>query len=711
MKVLFIGEFDIAGKYIAERLAREGHEVCWATSEPILDLWDSDIKGNVYRGEWRRADYKRIINVNSADVAVYMTGVHREHYEGDTDYRSNIVSLTDVLSILRQGSGIRFVYLSSMELAYDGAYTPVLTDLAAGEMLAEAYRQAYQIPVLILRLGTVFGSHDLQKMGFTGYELERFLDGRKVESLYRKDTWMDTIYGEDAARAVLRLLVMEKSGKYEVCSGYPVTFEEYYSIISRAAGIEQKVTYLGKKQTGGREVFQGSRKLKEETGWMPNVLFQESGVKILETCVQQYREQKKELQGSRTDSRSRFRKWLSAPLLKNAAEVLGMYVISLVILKYTKNAADFRYVDIRLLFVALTAGLYGMKLGLFATILVWISYGRSLSRSGVDVSYLLYEMNTWIPFIMYGVAGSVIGYVSDKKQDEKESAEENYRVLDKKYEFLKTLHKEALEIKGQLQRQIMTTKDSFGKAYEVTVELDTLEPELILYKVINILESVMECDKAAVFLFGRANLNYARLKACSPKLYEEIPNSFNMKEYPLLLEKFQKENTFVNADLLPGYPDYAAPVRHKDEMIAFIAIFDIGVEKFTLYYQNLFRILVSLVEKNLIKALEYEERRKEELYYPGTELLRTEFFENKVALMQDQKENFYHTFLKLKITADALCSRKEMSENIISLIRGNDFAGIDRDGDYTAILINADEDAFPVIQERFRKRGLETETK
>ena len=79
--------------------------------------------------------------------------------------------------------------------------------------------------------------------------------------------------------------------------------------------------------------------------------------------------------------------------------------------------------------------------------------------------------------------------------------------------------------------------------------------------------------------------------------------------------------------------------------------------------------------------------------------------------MQDQKENFYHTFLKLKITADALCSRKEMSENIISLIRGNDFAGIDRDGDYTAILINADEDAFPVIQERFRKRGLETETK
>ncbi|WP_411338156.1 NAD-dependent epimerase/dehydratase family protein [Ruminococcus gauvreauii] len=711
MKVLFIGDFDIAGKYLSEKLSKEGHDVCWATSEPVLQLWGESVKGNIYRGEWRRADYNRIINVNSVDVAVYLTGMHREHYEGDTDYKSNIVSLTDVLSVLRQKPGVRFVYFSSMELAYEEAYTPVLTDLAAGEMLAEAYHQAYQVPVLILRFGTIYGSCSLQTMGFIGYELERFLEERKAESLYSKDAWMDTVYGEDAAWAVFRLLIMEKTGKYDVCSGYPVTFKEFYKIISQASGNDRKVTYLEKKQTGAREVFQGSRKLKEETGWMPNVLFQESGGEILKQCASQYNEQKKSLQGNGKESKSRIRRWISAPLLKNAAEVLGMYIISLVILNFTKDAADFRYVDIRLLFVALTAGLYGMKLGLFATILVCISYGMSLSKSGIDVSYLLYEINTWIPFIMYGIAGSVIGYVSDKKQDERETAEENYRILDRKYEFLKTLHREALEIKGQLQRQIMTTKDSFGKAYEVTVELDTLEPELILYKVIDILENVMECNKAAVCLFGKGNMNYARLKACSPKLHEELPNSINMNEYPLLLEQFREENVYVNADLLPGYPDFAAPVHHKDEIIAFIAIFDIGVDKFTLYYQNLFRILVSLVEKNLVKALEYEERRKDELYYPGTELLRTEFFEAKVALMQEQKEQFYHTFLKLKIKSESPCSREEMSQNMVGLIRGNDFAGVDSDGDYAVILINANEDALPVIRERFRKRGLETETK
>ena len=101
MKVLFIGDFDIAGKYLSEKLSKEGHDVCWATSEPVLQLWGESVKGNIYRGEWRRADYNRIINVNSVDVAVYLTGMHSEHYEGDTDYKSYIVSLTDVLSVLR----------------------------------------------------------------------------------------------------------------------------------------------------------------------------------------------------------------------------------------------------------------------------------------------------------------------------------------------------------------------------------------------------------------------------------------------------------------------------------------------------------------------------------------------------------------------------------------------------------------------------------
>lgn len=709
MRILFIGNFDIAGKYLSERLAKEGYDIVWATSEPVLTLWEGRFKGTVYRGQWRKSDYHRMINLNSTNGVVYMTGSHREHYEGNTDYKTHIKSLTDVLSVLSQYPKIRFIYFSSIELAYKGPYTPVLADLAAGEMLVDTYRQNYQIPVLILRFGLVYGNSDFRNMGFIGYELGRLLENKPIKSMYHKDSWIDTVYGEDAAEAVLRLMIMEKSGVYDICSGYPVTLEELYGTLIQVSGTEQKITYLGEKQTGEREVFQGSRSVKEDTGWMPRVLFHESGIRILRQSVN-HRQEKVQQAGDGKTLRGKGIKWLSVPFLKNVAEVFIFYAVSQFILNLMKDAADFRYIDVRLLFVVLTSSFYGTGMGIFAAILACLSYGYGLSKSGIDISYLMYSMNTWIPFIMYGIAGALVGYIVDKKQDEKDAAEENYENLNQKYVFLKELHSEALEIKGQLQRQIMTTKDSFGKAYEVAVELDTLEPDLILYKVVDILESVMECDKIAVCLFSQGNMEYARLKACSPRLHEEIQNSISMREYPVLLDKLQKKEMYVNAELLFGYPDFAAPILHEDEVIGFIATFDIGADKFTLYYQNLFRILVSLVERNLIKALKHEDALRAEMYYPNTELLCQKFFEDKAALMQEQKEQFHHTFLKLKIKADVLCSKEEMSEKLTTLIRGHDFAGIDRDGDYAVILINADEGALSMIRNRFRNRGLEVES-
>lgn len=49
MRVLFVGDYDLAGSYIDSRLYREGDQVCWLTQEEELELWHRKVKGKVYR--------------------------------------------------------------------------------------------------------------------------------------------------------------------------------------------------------------------------------------------------------------------------------------------------------------------------------------------------------------------------------------------------------------------------------------------------------------------------------------------------------------------------------------------------------------------------------------------------------------------------------------------------------------------------------------
>ena len=46
------------------------------------------------------------------------------------------------------------------------------------------------------------------------------------------------------------------------------------------------------------------------------------------------------------------------------------------------------------------------------------SYVAALLHAQIDISYVFYSVESWIPFILYGVAGAFGGYWSDKKYDD-----------------------------------------------------------------------------------------------------------------------------------------------------------------------------------------------------------------------------------------------------------------------------------------------------
>ena len=54
MKILFVGNYDMAGSYLASRMYREGNEISWLTQSQEEELWGDKIRGKVYRDVYKR---------------------------------------------------------------------------------------------------------------------------------------------------------------------------------------------------------------------------------------------------------------------------------------------------------------------------------------------------------------------------------------------------------------------------------------------------------------------------------------------------------------------------------------------------------------------------------------------------------------------------------------------------------------------------------
>lgn len=168
MNVLFVGMADITASYLADRLYREGHHILWITSERKSFLWSKDFKGKVYRIGYKASQMKRIFDLHGVDTVIfcYDSCQEKEADEGETD--SQILALQNILRVTNMVKVKHFVYFSSIELEYQQVYTPRLAELQYGETLCKSYQERTGLPVLILRLGMVYGDYLLDKMGYIG---------------------------------------------------------------------------------------------------------------------------------------------------------------------------------------------------------------------------------------------------------------------------------------------------------------------------------------------------------------------------------------------------------------------------------------------------------------------------------------------------------------------------------------------------------------
>ncbi len=367
--------------------------------------------------------------------------------------------------------------------------------------------------------------------------------------------------------------------------------------------------------------------------------------------------------------------------------------------------ATFRFADFWLFYAILMGSLHGGLIGIAAALIACLSYGMEWVMQGNDLYLLLYNMDNWLPLMMYMLAGGLFGYMHDKTNEKVKMLEREKEERDTETAFLESMYKQASEDRSQLQKQVMRYRDSYGRIYNITRELDTMQPEQVFLSTLNVLEDTMQNHSVA--LYSRTgNTPFARLVVHSREIVGSLSKSLDLDKFPLMKVRLERGEPFTNTVLEPGYPVFCAPVMQDDRLIAMIALWDVPFDQQTLYHQNLFNVVAGLVQSAMVRTLRYF-NMSQDMYLEDTHILADKAFRSALGVYQRMRKQRTSSYLLLRVKSIAgEVPLMEMDRFIGSVTRTTDLTGRTDDGTYFVLLPQASVDNMPQIESRFMKAGL-----
>ncbi len=375
----------------------------------------------------------------------------------------------------------------------------------------------------------------------------------------------------------------------------------------------------------------------------------------------------------------------------------------------TNTIIEFKYIDYRFIYVVIIGSTHGLLFGVLAALLAAVSGAISWYHIGLDWALLIYNVENWIPFSLFFLAGGVTGYVHDKKDNEINFERQQTELIHEKYEFLYNLYDKISSIKDRLREQLVGYRDSFGRFFRIANELNELDEDNIFFKALVVLEDVMKNNQIAIYSIESTG-NYGRLEVKSTGLERQVPRSLELSDLSEALGFLKEGVVFQNTDLLPNYPAYIAPISNQGQLIGLVIIWEAEFEQFTMYYLNLFKVITGLIQSSLVRAATFENAQIEKLYIPSTQIMKPDPFNQSLEIKKKMRRNKVANFQIIRIEKDRK-SWEELYEQLSKGIRGDDIAGVlnENDTHCYVILANAGIENIGFIRERLHNIGLESE--
>ena len=601
--------------------------------------------------------------------------------------------LRKILQLCRGKRNMRIVYLTGPERLYD---VPTGKTLLVSEMenLSREYAKLYKTTVKIIRSPYLYSEQ------------------------YEKD-FLNTVFREISAEQKItfqedesqRMFFMSMQDLAELMYKIFDNWDEDEEILNIADGFDHCFKDLGDKLTElcphlkvsyarhsiMENMLKDDKIIRYKYGWFPKI-------SILEELPELYEhyQERNNLKEGRLDSLKHIISKHKAAV--RAAEFAAFLMLFELLNGIAGNQAQFKMIDLRLIFVVLFGSTYGINYGIAAAAAESLSLIRAFEAEGSSWYVLFYEPSNWIPFIFYFAVGAICGYIRMKNKNNVQFIKEENDLLQEKFLFTREMYQEAIEDKNLYKKQILGSKDSFGKIFDITRKLDVIQPQELYIETIRVLEDVLENKTFGLYTLNREN-GYGRLETASAQVQGNYPNSIKLSEYSAAMEELENGNVWANREFLENYPMYMAGIRKNGELVMLICIQQVSREQMSLYFLNLFKILSGLVETSLLRALEYQKAVEYRQYVKGTHILKTEYFEERLKVQHDMREQKLASYVLLKVEYSEM-SLKEADEILRSKVRENDVWGISESKELYLMLVQTDKEALPIILARLKQAGL-----
>lgn len=682
-KVLLLGNMRYITRQFIENSFPDAHVSiigkCAVKPSRSVKIYDVD-----------KPHYKAILDTNDFDFIIYFAN----ELTYDTIDPSDTEELRQVLKASKYiSSEAKVLYLSSLDAAFDGTSDRGIIASAKEEICLYWARQNH-ISLKVVRIPYLYNG--AAKNDFLYDLFEEMRTRKSIQLREAESSEIHFLSLQDLSDLIVRIADSWTPGEgiLTVNDDFHITFGDLCKGLAR---LSPGVTFDFTAKNPPKCLDLKNTALKQQYSWFARI----SLLTDLEDEYQAYRDT---LAPTGTWW-ERLKKYLGkyATLIK-IAELLALFVLCEFLVQITDSALFFSIVDFRLAYIVIMATLYGLPYGMGAAALCSLSWIAAKVLSGTSWLTLFYEPTNWLTFIFYFLVGGICGYVKLKKDNQIRFTTEENRLLESKLAFTRRIYEDTFREKRDLKKQIIGSKDSFGKIFDITRQLNTVDSRELYLKIIDSFESILENKTLSVYSVSKGSA-FARLEVSSRDIMHDVSRSISLDTYAPVMEVLNRGEVWRNNHFVPHMPMFACGIYQDNKPLLLIFVWNAQTHQRSLYYVNLLRILCDLTQMSFIRAHEYSRAMHDQQYVGYTILQNAQTFRSTLHVFRELEERRVFQFLQLAVE-DTGRSREELSAVLSQCVRTNDIVGLLEDGSVWLLLSQAGPDDLKFILPRFERQSL-----
>ena len=719
MNVLLVGDDNKLLDAMINKLNKSSHRIYWLTGQKGKRGSRKRVF-ETYNFSYTDVNVKDIIDSVRPDVVLF-TGAYDTSfdwkYNGQAEVLRYTTAMVNILTAYVMVGGGRFIYLSSQEV-FDGSYAndvPEATALTArgfkssalsqGEGMCGNYKENQGVNTIILRLDHIYGIPEKEQTdGDPCFEmcLEALRTG-KIPANSRKKFSM--LYLNDAVELIHKVIEKENAEHscYHISSMEEIDEMQLAEIVRDKMGGE--VSIIDRPAGDNQRLVLDGRRYQEEFGQKIFVHY-EKGVDSVVRYMKQYSDSFLRV----GDDRGKWsgKTWYT---VKKVCRMLFPFLESLVCFgifsllnQHTAGSQYFDRLDFYLLYVLLFAIVHGQQLAIFSALLSVVGY--CIEQAYIHSVYeVLLDYNTYVWMAQLFIVGMTVGYMRDYLRHIQEDHAEETRHLYEKIEGIAEINDSNVRMKQSFEAQLVNQKDSLGKVYEITSQLDQYGPEEVLFYAAQMLGRLMNSRDVSVYLV--VNSDYARLYSATSADARRLGSSIRYTAMDAVYDELKEGRVYINKTMADDLPLMASAVFSEGEMQLILMLWGIPWQHMTLAEANRLTIIGTLIQNAMVRAARYLESLRNQRYVEGTNVLNEEAFTGLVSAFLEARHKGLTECALLEIHT-AGQNYEQVADVLSGTMRSTDYLGVLKNGKLYALLSNTNEENVAGVIDRFKSAGYES---